>query len=77
MVDQIEELKKRITAAMEIITRYGAIDGEHHKQWCLDQVARELLEVHDYEKWIEEMRGDWDEENQEFEYCDWDEGIPP
>ena len=28
--------------AMEFISRYGQIDGEHHKQWVLDQVARIL-----------------------------------
>lgn len=30
-------------AAMIYITRYGQIDGGHHKQWVLDQVARILL----------------------------------
>lgn len=29
--------------AMEFITRYGQIDGEHHKSWVLDQVSRILL----------------------------------
>jgi hypothetical protein len=29
--------------AMEFISRYGYIDGAHHKQWVLDQVARVLL----------------------------------
>jgi hypothetical protein len=28
--------------AMEYIERYGQIDGSHHKQWVLDQVARIL-----------------------------------
>lgn len=28
--------------AMEYITRYGQIDGEHHKTWVLDQIARIL-----------------------------------
>lgn len=28
--------------AMEFIERYGQIDGEHHKLWVLDQVARIL-----------------------------------
>jgi hypothetical protein len=30
-------------AAMIFISRYGGIDGAHHKQWVLDQVARILL----------------------------------
>lgn len=29
--------------AMVFIDKYGQIDGEHHKQWVLDQVARILL----------------------------------
>lgn len=28
--------------AMEFIGQYGQIDGAHHKQWVLDQVARIL-----------------------------------
>jgi hypothetical protein len=28
--------------AMEFITRYGQTDGDHHKAWVLDQVARIL-----------------------------------
>lgn len=29
--------------ALEFIVRYGQVDGAHHKQWVLDQVARVLL----------------------------------
>ena len=28
--------------AMLFISKYGSIDGDHHKQWVLDQVARIL-----------------------------------
>ena len=28
--------------ALEYITRYGGIDGSHHKQWVLDQTIRIL-----------------------------------
>lgn len=28
--------------AMEHISRYGGIDGEHHKAWVFDQIARIL-----------------------------------
>lgn len=31
-----------IEAAMWFIESYGQIDGEHHKQWVIDQVARIL-----------------------------------
>lgn len=32
-----------VEAAIIFISRYGGIDGGHHKQWVLDQVARILL----------------------------------
>lgn len=62
-------LKRRIQDAMEIIIRYASIDGEHHKTWCIDQIARKLLD-NEYEDFIEEM-------NSDEEYEQWDEGIAP
>ena len=44
----------RIQQAMELIERYGQIDGDHHKAWVLDQVAR-VLKGDDYEAWVIEM----------------------
>ena len=40
-----EEFKGRTPAgwALEFIEHYGQVDGEHHKQWVIDQVARILL----------------------------------
>jgi len=35
--------KSKDEYAIEFISRYSSIDGAHHKQWCLDQVARILL----------------------------------
>lgn len=35
-------LDQEVTEALDIINRYGGIDGAHHKQWCLDQVVRIL-----------------------------------
>ena len=34
--------EERIAAALDLIVRYGGIDGEHHKRWVIDQVARVL-----------------------------------
>lgn len=31
-----------IDKALDLIGRYGCIDGAHHKDWVLDQVARAL-----------------------------------
>lgn len=33
---------KRIDDALTLLVRYGQTDGEHHKQWCIDQVVRIL-----------------------------------
>ena len=58
--------EERIEAAMEFISRYGYIDGGHHKQWVLDQVARVLL-GDEYDEWAEGEDG----------YVAWDTGIAP
>lgn len=60
---------ERIEKAMALITRYGMIEGAHHKQWVLDQVARELL-GEDYAAWVFAM-------NEDPEYEEWDTGIAP
>lgn len=54
-------LIQRINISVNIIHQYGLIDGDHHKMWVLDQVARELLKD-EYEKWAD---------------SDWDVGIAP
>ena len=66
--------KKRIEDALNLIIEYGGIDGGHHKQWVLDQLARILAE--DYDAWLADFRGEWDEEYGCWEY-EWDEGIAP
>lgn len=35
-------LSERVEAALEMVLRYGGIDGSHHKDWVLDQVVRVL-----------------------------------
>lgn len=87
--------------AMSFVESYGQIDGAHHKQWVLDQVARalkgspiinlrkaewsdiaepewrwELGESQEYLDWVAAMKGDYDEEEESYEY-DYDEGIAP
>jgi hypothetical protein len=59
----------RIGRAVAVITRYGMIDGEHHKQWVLDQVLRALLGVR-YAAWVEAHASD-------PEYDPWDPGVAP
>lgn len=72
-----ETLRKRIEKALEIAP-YGAIDGAHHKMWVIDQMVRALLGSEEaYKAWTHEMLGEYDEENEEYEYEEWDEGIAP
>jgi len=59
--------------ALEVIERFGGIDGEHHKQWVIDQVARALLGGR-YEDWVREMNGP-DENGETYE--PWNIGIAP
>jgi hypothetical protein len=86
--------------AMYYVGSYGQIDGEHHKLWVLDQVARILKgtpviarqarwdngqtewrvsvgePTPEYHEWVKEMRGEFDEDWEEYEYS-YDEGTPP
>ena len=65
----------RVKEALELIERYGGIDGGHHKQWVIDQVAR-VLTGPDYPAWVKMMKGNVDPDSGDMEY-DWDEGIAP
>lgn len=67
----------RIARAVDIVTKYGGIAGDHHKQWVIDQIVRVLLSKEDYEAWRQEMRGEYDSEEDQWEYEDWDEGTAP
>ena len=90
--------------AMYWIGSYGQIDGAHHKQWVLDQVARilkgtEVVVVQarwidhegtvtseyrptlaepsaEYEAWVLEMQGEYDEEEEMYEYG-YETGVAP
>jgi len=39
----VEHSEPKEELAMYFISEYGHIDGSHHKQWVLDQVARILM----------------------------------
>jgi hypothetical protein len=63
-------MDNRAQEAATIATRFGMIDGEHHKQWVIDQMLRIILGEEGYEKWLKEMNSDPD-------YEPWDPGIAP
>lgn len=63
-----------ITNALAKIYQYGNIDGEHHKQWLIDQIVRTLCETEDaYNTWINNFKSG--EEGPDT--YEWDVGIPP
>jgi hypothetical protein len=49
---------------LTLIEQYGWIDGAHHKQWVLTEIAKIIL-GDEYQAWARsedpEMYGDWDE----------------
>lgn len=61
-------MEKNVEEAVKIALQYGAIDGDHHKAWVIDQILRKLLGLKEYKKTI----NDWEEEDDE-----WQVGIPP
>ena len=65
---------KRRKRALELIWRYGGIDGAHHKQWLLDQLVRELLgSDRAYRSWVEAFEAGEDGPHT----YEWDQGVPP
>lgn len=61
-----------VEGALEIIRRYGGIDGGHHKAWVIDQVARKLLHD-DYPAFVADAKSGPDGP----ETYNWDEGTAP
>lgn len=50
----LEVDKERLSAALDLVKRYGQGGGEvEHLKWILDQTVR-LLTGPDYQKWVEE-----------------------
>jgi len=62
----------KIEQAIDLIVRYGGIDGAHHKDWVLDQVVRILADMK-YEKIVREAKA---RERGPNTY-DWNVGIAP
>ena len=64
----------RTQKALDVIQQNGGVDGSHHKQWVLDQVARILTETPEaYQVWCRSYSYD---DKGEY-YGEWDEGIAP
>lgn len=66
------ERVKRTEDAMEVIERFGGIQGDHHRCWVLDQAAR-FIKGPDYDQWVVAMKAGEDGPDS-YEY---DVGIAP
>jgi hypothetical protein len=42
----------RRVVAMDIAERYGAVEGDQHKAWVIDQLLRNLLPARDYREMV-------------------------
>lgn len=63
---------ERISKALEVLLRYGGIDGSHHKAWVIDQAVRALTDG----AYEETIRENCDGEDGPNTY-EWSEGIAP
>lgn len=63
---------ERKLLALEYISRFGQIEGDHHSKWVIDQVARVLTGSY-YEEWIKEICHGEDGPNT----YEWNAGIAP
>jgi hypothetical protein len=74
MDNLIEDLINQKEVALDIATRFGQIDGGHHKAWVIDQMVRALLGNQlEYEKFVMKYNAGEDGPNT----YEWDTGIAP
>ena len=57
---------------IDIIYQYGGTDGEHHKQWVIDQIVR-LINGENYTGWVANYEFGEDGPNT----YKWEKGIAP
>lgn len=61
-----------VMKALDIAHNYGGTDGEHHKQWVIDQMVRALT-GDSYESWVAAHKHGEDGPDT----YGWDTGIAP
>jgi hypothetical protein len=67
----IADLEDKISKALDI-AEDGAIDGDHHKMWVIDQMVR-ILAGDDYEQWVRDFEAGEDGPHTYY----WDTGVAP
>ena len=67
--DKIESLLRGESEIDQIIEIIGdsEVDGSHHKQWIIDQIAR-VVKAHQYQRWRNRIK---------LNGYEWEEGIAP
>lgn len=63
---------ERIEAALDVAVQYGGIDGEHHKEWVIDQMVRALT-GDSYESFVANAKNGEDGPDT----YEWSEGVAP
>ncbi len=63
---------EKMAAALDLASRYGGIDGDHHKMWVIDQMVRALT-GDQYAEWVRDQE-DGEDGPETYE---WNEGIAP
>lgn len=71
--DDEDSAAMRVGTAIEIAWKYGSYEGEHHKEWVIDQMVRALVDESDYATFVHLVTHD---ETGELAY-EWSEGIAP
>ena len=66
-----EEYKAKKQQALDLISEWGGIDGDHHKKWLLDKLVKLLS--YDYEQWVK----DYQKGEDGPDTYEWDSGIAP
>lgn len=71
--------QQRIDYALTIAEQFGNVDGEQHKQWCIDKMVRALTGTDErYERWLYRRNADIDENGQLVpDVFEWDTGVAP
>ena len=62
---------EKVKEALGLIGVWAGIDGEHHKQWLLNELVHVLAD--DYDKWV----ADWENGEDGPKTYEWDNGIAP
>lgn len=72
MAENKKDAIERCDEAINLASRYGTLQENHHRAWLIDQMCRSLL-GDEYGQWIEKLK----EQSSDPAEHQWDEGIAP